>query len=346
MIIKIKERKYDFFNGVSINLKYDSVASTYSFNLFFNPENDEQRELLHVGHFHTARIEHEGELLITGPLLSTGFISSSKDELTSIGGYALPGVLTDCNIPLSLYPLQADGLNLREIAQKLINPFKLKMVIDPDVSSLMNKPYKKSTADEGQTISQYLIELATQRDIIISHTFDGELLFTKAKTNKEPILKIEPNGQKVTKMTLDFNGQNMHSDITVQKQADSDGGNESEFTIKNPFVPFVFRPKVLSQSSGDDNDSGEAARNALAAELKNLTLTIELDTWTIDDKVIQPNNIVSVLDPDIYLYTKTKWFIESVALTGNEKRQVSKLNCVLPSVYDKSTPVNIFENGQ
>ncbi len=343
MIIKIKNRKYDFFNGVLINLKYDSIASTFSFQAYFNPENDDQRELLHVAHYHIVKIEHENETLITGPILSNTFTNTSRDQLAKIGGYSSPGVLQDCNIPISLYPLQSDGLSLREIANKLVSAFKLEIIVDPDVDSLMDKTYTNSTAGESQTIQQYLTELANQRDIVLSHTVDGELLFTKAQTNKDPILKFEPGGSLFTNMELSFNGQAMHSDITVQKQADADGGSASESTIKNPYVPFVFRPKIISQNSGDDNDTGEAAKSALSAELKNLKLTIELDRWTVDDKVIQPNNIISVINPKVYLYTKTNWFIESVSLTGDNKRQVARLSCVLPSVYDKSTPVNIFE---
>ncbi len=343
MIIRVKNRKYDFFNGVTVNLKYDSIASTFSFNAYFNPENNDQRELLHVAHYHTVKIEHENELLITGPILSSTFRSAKKKQLTGIAGYSLPGVLDDCNVPISLYPLQSDGLSLREITQKLIVPFNLEMVIDSSVSSLMNKVYSNSTADEKQTIKQYLTELASQRNIILSHTDDGKLLFTKAQTNKRPIIEIEPGGQPFTSMELAFNGQGMHSTITVQKQADSDSGSAGQSEITNPFVPFTFRPKVISQSSGDDNDTSQAARNALSVELKNLKLTVVLDKWTIDNKIIRPNNIISVINPDVYLYTKTNWFIESVTLTGDNKSRIATLKCVLPPVYDQSTPINIFE---
>lgn len=343
MIIRVKNRKYDFFNSLSVNLKYDAIASTFSFKAEFNPNNEDQVELLHVGHFHTAIIEDDGDVLITGPILSNTFTTSKVVHLVGIGGYSLTGVLEDCNIPVSLYPLQSDGLNLLQIAQKLVEPFKLKIVVDSVVSALVNKVYTNTTAGEQQTIKQYLTELASQRNIILSHTRKGELLFTKAKTNQSPIIRIEPGGHKFSKMTMVFNGQAMHSDITVQKQADSDGGSASEATIKNPFVPFVFRSKVVSQSSGDDNDVNQAARNALSAELKNLTLTIELDSFRVDGNLIEPNNIVSVIDPNLMIFKKTNFFIEEVTFTGDPKREVSTLKCVLPSVYDDSKPVNIFE---
>jgi prophage tail gpP-like protein len=294
-----------------------------------------------IGHYHLCTIEHNDELVLTGYILSEGFSSSSNRKLVSIGGYSLPGVLEDCEIPPTFYPLQSDGLTLRQIAQKLINPFELKMIVDPAVAAKMDAVLEKSTAKESQNIKSYLTELASQKNIIISHNERGNLVFTEAKANKKPILNFD-GGIPFTSMDLSFNGQGMHSHLTVMKQADSDGGNAGEFTIQNPYVPFVYRPKVVTQSSGDDNDTEKAAQNLLADELKNLKLTIVTDRWEIDGKMIKPNNIISVTNPEVYLYKSTDWFIESIDFTGDEKQTVAKLNCVLPEVYNGQTPKYIF----
>jgi len=346
MIIKIKNKRYDFFNTVNINLRYDSVGSTFSFNAYFNPDNKDHRELFHVGHYHPITIEHMDELLISGIFLSETFRDSAKKLSTPFGGYSLPGVLEDCQIPTSIYPLESNGLSLREIAQKLVRPFKLQIVIDSSVRSRMNQVYDKTTANETQTISSYLSELASERNIILSHTPKGELLFTQANTTKKPIMDFNlPEGGSIpeTKMQLSFNGQRMHSIITVVKQADLDGGNAGQSSVKNPFVPFTFRPKVIVQNSGDDNNTLEVAKNALASELKNVKLTVTVDRWDIDGKTITPNNLISVIAPDLYLYSKTNWFIESVNLLGDNKKETAVLNCVLPEVFNGKTPIYIFE---
>jgi prophage tail gpP-like protein len=134
----------------------------------------------------------------------------------------------------------------------------------------------------------------------------------------------------------------MHSHITVMKQADSNGGNAGEFTIENPYVPFVYRPKVITQSSGDDNDTEKAARNILSDELKNLKLTIVTDRWEVNGKMLKPNNIISVTNPDIYLYKSADWFIESIDFVGDEKQTTATLHCVLPEVYNGKTPKYLF----
>lgn len=343
MILRIKNRRFDFFNSFNLNLKFDSVANAFSFNVYFDPENKDHRDLFHLGHYHTCTVEHEGQQLLSGFLLSHVLKNSSKKELSGIGGYSLTGVLEDCNIPPSLYPLQADGLSLKEIAQKLLKPFNLKFVIDSSVSSKMNSIYEETTASETATIKGYLTELAAQKNIIISNTVNGELLFTKANTKKNPIIDFN-DGIPATTYSLSFNGQAMHSQITALKEPDIDGGNSGEFTVTNPFVPFVFRPKVVTQSSGDDNDTESVAKQALAAEIKNISLDITTDRWLVDGNIIMPGNIITVTNPEIYLYNKTKWFIEEVNLIGNSKSTTATLKCVLPCVYDGSTPKNVFND--
>jgi prophage tail gpP-like protein len=218
------------------------------------------------------------------------------------------------------------------------------MVVDPSVASLMDKQYDKTTASESQTIKGYLTELAAQKNIIISHNQYGNVLFTRAKTKQQPILNYgEVGGAPFTNMNLSFNGQAMHSDITVIRQATKNNPNSGRATVKNPYVPYVYRPKVVVQTSGDDIDTEQAARNVLSAELKNLRLTIETDRWEIDGKIIKPNSIISVVNPKVYLFKKSNWFVESIDFKGDNKKTIATLNCVIPEVYNNDTPTYLFK---
>lgn len=339
---RIRNRKVEFFNNFTLNLKYDSVASSFSFNFLYDSNNKEHVELGVIGHYHIGKLEHNGQLLVTGYILSQGFTDSGKKQLANFSGYSLPGVLEDSNIPTILYPLQFDGLSLLQIARKLVDRFDLKVIVDPSVSSRINKVYDVSTANEKQSIKQYLSELASQRNIILSHDEKGNLLFTQSKATQKPILNFD-GGIPFTEMILTFNGQVMHSEITVMKQASSDGGNAGEATIKNPYVPFVYRPKVMVQNSGDDNDVSTTASMALAKELKGLKLVIKTDRWEVDGKIIKPNNIITVKNPNISLFKSSNWFIESVGLVGNEKKTTATLTCVLPEVYNGKVPEYLFK---
>jgi len=339
---RIRNREVKFFSKFQLELKYDAIASTFGFDFFYNPKNQEHVELACIGHYHLCTLEHNGQLVLSGIILSESFIDDSKKHLTTFSGYSLPGVLEDCNIPTSLYPLQSDGLSLKEIAQKLLKPFNLTMVIDSSVSSKMNEVYEKTTASEGQSIRQYLSELASQKNIVITHNEKGNVVFTQAKTKGDPIIRFT-GGVPFTSMKLTYDGQPMHSEITVIRQASRGGGNAGESTIKNPYVPFVYRPKVKTQSSGNDIDTESAARTALSEELKNMKLEIVTDRWEIDGIIIKPNNIITVKNENVYLFKETRWFIESVKLIGDENKMQAVLTCVIPEVYNQDNPKYIYK---
>lgn len=346
-----------FFSRFELNLKFDSIASTFSVDFYFDPSNPDHAEMATVSHFHECILEHNGETLITGYALSNFFKQSSKKELAKIAGYSKPGVLEDCDIPPIVNGveqskwLQYDGMTLREIAQQIIAPFKLKLVVDGVASKASNEQFtldekldkkiSKTTALESKNIKSYLMELAIQRNIILSHDVNGSLLFTEAKTNLAPLFHVEA-GVIATDISMSFNGQGIHSQITVVKQASSAGDDGAQFTIYNPYCPIVFRPRVVVQSSGDVNTIEDYAKNVLASELKNIVLTVTIDRWVIDGKVIKPNNTITVYSPENYIYEKTKFFIESVSFVGDSKQQIAVLTCVVPEVYNRQTPVNVF----
>lgn len=339
-------RKFDYFTDIRLALKYDSVGSVFSFSMFFNPENPEHRILTKPSSWQLAKIYENGQLLLTGFILQYGFSLSASKKLVTVSGYSIPGVLEDCQIPLSAYPLQNDNLSLRQIAEKILLPFQIKIKIDDEVSQEMEKPYSTTTASATSTVKDYFVELAKQRNIIVSHTEGGRVLFTKAKTDLAPIANFD-GGFSNTDISHVFNGQGMHSTITVLKQADIDGGNTGEYTLKNPYVPentTAFRPKVIIQSSGDDNDTEKACKNALAAELKSISVKVSLSDWYVDGVFMRPNTIVTVQSDELWIDKKVKLFVESVEYSSSPSSKTCVLTCVLPEVYSGNYPTNIYEN--
>lgn len=342
---RILNRTVQFFGKFDINLRFDSIGSDFSFDAYFNQNNEEHKLLFRPGRYNLARIGHNGELLITGFILSPNFSAQPTPTLSNFKGYSVPGVLEDSQIPMSAYPLQSDNLTLREISTKLLRPFQIRMDVDDSVSALMDQPYEKTTAEPTQSVKDYLCSLASQKNIIVSHTPKGHLHYTKAKADMLPIYKFS-NDIPGTTFALSFNGQGMHSEITVIKQADKDGGNAGQSTVFNPYVPkdtTAFRPKVIIQTAGTDNDTLSAAKNALAEELKNIVLTINTDRIVINGKVITPNQVVSVICPECFIYKPTNFFIEAVSLSGDPQKITGVLTCVPVEVYNGQAPKNIFE---
>lgn len=347
---RFKVRKVLFFNEFELSLNYDSFGSTFSFKYLFDPENPDHKELSCVSHNHECVVSHNGEVLITGFAMTQEYEHEPTKKMAVISGYSKPGLFTECQIPPDLYPLQSNGMSLAQVAKKITDrwsKWKIGLTIDPAVSDLANKAFKSVTAGETDTIDSFLTNLAQQKGLVLSHDEHGNLLITKAKTDQLPFMEFDrrvPAMIPLTGSKLTYNGSAMHSHITVMKQASSGGGNAGEVTIRNPYSPIVYRPKVVSQTSGDDIDTNEAALRELGKELdEGLKVTIKTDRWIgPDGKIIKPNSIITIFDPELYIYNKATLFVRSIDFSGNHEQTIATLNCVIPEAFNRKIPTSIF----
>ncbi len=260
-----------------------------------------------------------------------------------MAGYTTTGVLEDCEIPLQCYPLQTNRLTLLENCQRICKPFGINVVVDASVQEKANQKITKTTASESQSAKDYLAELCASRQILLSHTNKGELLLTQANTKQDPIYYF--NGpSKGFAFTLDINGQGMHSEIGALRQARkrAGGGTIGQTVINNPYVS-VFRTAVKKQTSGDNNaDTNTTARNILSDELKSIVLTIEIEDFYLNGLFVKPGQLISITNPELYIFSPTSFFIESVKYKQNSNENTATLTCYLPEVYNNETPKNIF----
>ena len=354
---RFENRRVFFFSQYRLQLNYNSPGSSFSLQMIFDPDNPEHKELACVTHYHEVELFYNDQKILTGVVTNNGFRHAPSKQLAGLSGYSKPGLLQDCSIPPEAYPLQCDGLSLNQIVRKMTaiwvdgihSAYGLKIKVDDAVQDRMNKVISKSTASETDTVFGYLNGLARQRDIIISHTPDGELLFTQSKTRSEPFMTIDttiPDGMRgITTIELDYDGTGLHSHIYVKGKASKSGDNASDETIRNPYVVgTVYRPIVISQSSGDDNDTISAARRALGKELENIKVRITTDRWEVKNQMILPNSTISIRDPEIYLYNKKNWFVQSVSYEGTPEKTTATINCVLPECFNGDKVESVFRN--
>lgn len=340
--LKISGQRFDFFNKFDVSLVYNSFASTFSFEGMIL--NESQKRLFKPLSYNDVQVLFGDEILLTGTGLNTSTSIENSQSLGGISGYSKTGILSDCEIPLSLYPLQSDGLSLRKIADKLIKPFGIKLIIDSSVETKVNKAYNISTCDSGQTIGDYITELAGQRDVIVTHDNNSNLVFTSLNV-KEPSVATYTEGMPTTKISLTVNGQGIHSIVTVQKQATIEIDIPGVKTVTNEMVS-KYRPTVKKQTSGDNNDTESSAEGVRASELRSISLVIETDRWKWTDgkriNIIKPNHIIEVESPSNFLPNRTRFFVEKIDYKGDSEGVNAIITCVLPEVYNGKTPKNIF----
>lgn len=342
----IGDTAFDKFLEFNLNLRYDSVASDFSFTVWFDSGNEAHRQAFKPGTYKPVKVYYNEDILLTGTVLNMSFVSNAQGNGLAISGYSLTGVLEDCQIPTSAYPLHSKGLDLKSITEKICSAFGINVIVDPTVSGKISKVFKNATATNQQSAKQYITDMAAQQGIIVTHDAWGNIILTECYTKATPLFDFT-DGIPGLELSLDFDGQKMHSDVTTLRQAKI--GSRS--TKKNPVVgqekvsnPYcnVFRPRVERQTAGDEHDTGKAARTNLSEELKGIGLKGNLNTWSINGVFVKPNQIITVENPDLFLFQKTRFFIESVSYKLDANGESCFLDCYLPEVYNQDTPKNIF----
>jgi len=340
MKIKINNVFYIHFNDFTLTSPLDSVASSFSFTVRYDPKNKEHRELFRPLAFHGVEFYNDkGQVFFTGTIVSHNFNSKESPDLVQLSGYSLPGILEDCTIPYSAYPLESLSSSLKEITEKILKNFGLVLRIDSSVAKEVNTPYKKSTAKPEGVVKDYLAKLAAQRNIILSHDIHGRLVYFRPDPDAKAIRFY--NKENTTRMGLDISGQGMHSELTIlRQQPGKDKSNVSASdTIKNQLVK-KYRPSVQLMTSGEETDTKAAVENYLADELKNIKLDIDINRWD----GMMTGDIIEVQNDEIFIHKKTRFMVASTTISENSDGRTMSISAVLPESFIGKTPKNIFDD--
>jgi prophage tail gpP-like protein len=362
--IVIDKKNIQFFTAGTINLKLDSIASTFEFAARFSAQNKEHQELFKPLQYKDVEIYNsKDKLIFTGTILNHRFKSNSGRELVIISGYSKSGILEDVTIPLSAYPLESNNRSLKDIAERLCGLFGIKVLISDQgktitdtiikdkptkvreksdfetIKSKSNVVFGRTSAGPTETVKDYLSKLAGQKNIILSHNEKGEVLLFQPDLLQKPKYFFT-KGNSIA-MSMDVNGQAMHSEINVVRQpSDENEGVSTVDSTKNTLIG-KYRPTTKILSSGVDTETKEAAENELASELKNISATVELQ-GLFDE--IYPGEIVNVHNHYIYNYAYNRWMVDSITLKFDEKSDTTTLNLVPPESFNGANPRNLFFN--
>ncbi|PXX26290.1 prophage tail gpP-like protein [Thalassospira sp. 11-3] len=337
MKIKINGSYLYHFSDVVVSLALDQVASTFSFFARFNPDNEQHKEIFKPLSFPKVEIyDDNNTLMLTGVIAVHAFKSQAEPSLVQLSGYSLPGVLEDCTIPVSAYPLESINRSLKDIAEKLTKIFNVSLFIDPGVQREAAAIYAKTVAEPTDTIKTYLAKLAAQRNIVLSHNPKGQLVLFRPDVSAQPVYFF--NKDNTLNMGFSVNGQGLHNEVSIIRQPSEKSGNASLVDTAKNLLVGAFRPTVGVLSSGITADTKKAADNKMAAELKNISLSVVREGYL----AIVPGQTVEAQNKEIYLYQRTRFVADNVTITKKETGYTTEINLVLPETFTGATPKNIF----
>lgn len=335
MRIVIDDKDYKFFTKYSVELNFSKVGSTFQFS-GTKPILTNQLTYPKVQIFRTNEEDNSEELILTGVLLNQPRTMSAKPSEYSFNGYSLTGVLEDCS--LSVDSTQFNKLSIKEIIEKVLSPFSLLLSYTDNVSEDINKSTEEVNANLTDTCKTFINSLVSQKNIILSHNNKGELLLTRKDLEEQTPAYTFVEGEKgFLSATLTINGQEMHSQIKVLREASSNP-DAAEFTIKNPYIVNSFRPLSKIQTSGDVFDVQKSARMELNKELARIRVTIESLIFVNSGETIIVNS------PTLGVDGYAVFLVETCKINGSISSETYTLNCALSDAYSSDSEIiNIFE---
>lgn len=336
--------EFKFWSSFNISRNIDTF-DTFSFDAPFG-ENAGIKSIIKPLQFKPGELFIDDELLSTIVLVNPLPTLGSEENSISVTGYAKPGVLNDCSVKHSDYPIEFTGQTLEQIAKTLAGLY------DVDVEfqgvplgsgsfpvSISGAPFEKVKLEVGQSPFDFLIELAKDRGFLISNTKPGKLLFWKAAKNPRTTT-LKQGHTPVISVTPNINPQGYYSEITGLSPGKL--GVDIEFesvTIDNTNLsvnrPLVY--KLKQQLSGADLQN--AVKWKMGLMIANaIKYSVSVEGLRDEHGLIwEPNTYINLTAPGAYIDNETTFLIDSLNLAKSDS-ETTAINLVLPEARSGEIP--------
>lgn len=331
----IDGERFRFWDQIKITRSIDSM-STVSFSAPFTADAQSFREAFKPLSFKLVQVTVGGIPLFTGTMVGVTPVLEKDKKTIEVSCYATPGVLNDCTPPASAFPLEFLDQDLKAIAKTLAAPFGLavEFLVDP------GPIFERVALDPGKKILAFLSELAKQRNLIISDSPSGKLVFLQSTADTAPVAVLSQGASPLLSVTPFFEPQDYHSHVTGIEPALIGGLAGAQFTVKNRHLPGVVRPLTFKAPDTLDADVKAAVDAKIGRMFGNaVSYAVLVSTWRDSNgKLWEPNTLINVTAPDAMIYNEYIFLIRSVVFDKDRATGTAVLTIVLPGAFSGRIP--------
>lgn len=306
----------------------------------FDHERDEVRRAFQPLAFPRVEVRVGDELVISGHVKDVAPNVDARMASVGVTVYSVAHELVEICPAVELLPLEFNGLDLRQIAAKLVTAsIGVESVFDGGKPGAV---FARVKAEPDSTIHSFLVDLALQRGFVLSDAPSGALLFRSEAPVGAPVARLE--GQPLVRVSATFDPPNWFSTITgrASRKAGSGGSRYTEF---NPLYRATHpRPFTLRLDDTESADVPRAAKAAIGRMVASVaTYTVEdLPTWRDPKGALwTPNTTVTVLAPEAMIYRETELLIRTVTLRQSPEAETATLTLVLPGTFGGKLPTGL-----
>lgn len=330
-------KQFSFFSSYSITENIDSLDS-FEFGGPFDEKQQVYRDAFRPLSYNQCAVYYGQDLIFNGVMIAPASESNIDSKTLSVVGYSRCGVLNDCPMPISKYPIEFLNQNIEQISKSMASPFGIpvEFQIDP------GNPFEKVAPEPEQKVLSFLSPLFQQRGILLTNNPQGELLGWKANIDGVPVASIKEGELPYISCKPAFDPQNYYSHITGLSPTEDEKPAE-KFTVENPFLVDrgVIRPFTYTVEDGKDTDlqaSVEAKVGRMFGNSGAYILTVVGHRDQNGDKW-KKNTLITLLAPGGMVYRETIFVIRKASTTRDaESGDTTVMNIVLPEAYTGNIP--------
>ena len=231
----------------------------------------EDKEAWRVSANQTAHLHIGKASMLQGYIDSVEASISANERSVQIRGRSKTCDLVDCSVT---GPNQYTNLNLKEIAEKVVAPFKIPVLFNASPGD----PFPLTTIQQGETVFNLLDRLARQRKLLIYPSPNGSLVFAKAGAQRASTQLVLGVNVLSGKSNYDFSNRFSTYEAKGQNIGWMGDGKETAAALGTASDLGVgrYRPLVLMAESVSDNGQSENRAAYEAALRKAQSLKVEL----------------------------------------------------------------------
>jgi prophage tail gpP-like protein len=334
--IIIDGNKFVGFTGYNIELSFDSLDK-FTFTAPYDTKIKELKDAITPFAFKSCEVYYNDILFFKGALLTPDPELTDQSSEITLHGYPLCGVLNDCMIPPTKYPLQCRGINIKSIAEAACEPYSIPVVFEGEVGP----DFTEVSIEPTEKILDFLSRLAKQRNLLFTNNEKGQLVFFNPKSEKAfvsftegktPLISLKPK----------FKAQDFYSHITGFGKTDSDYDSAS-WTYENKYLTSkgIIRHLSLTiddaETISDIENATKAHAGRMFADCVNFDLLCE-DHVNEKKEVFKKGMTVCVYAPKAMIFKETNFIARNIKLSKTKEGKTSEMELVLPGSYTGDIP--------
>jgi len=331
-------QRFGEWSDVELQFGLDSYSAV-SLSGPFDHERKEVRRAFQPLMFPRVTVSVGDELVLTGRVKDVSPSADANSSIVGVTVYSLAHELSEVCAPPALLPLEFNGFDLRQIADRMVAP-------SVGVATVIDGPpgarFARIRCEPDGVIHPFLVDLALQRGYVLSDLPNGDLLLRSEAATGAPVARLK--GQPLVRVSATFQPGSWFSSITGRASRRAGSGG-SRYTQGNPLYrasnPRSFTAAVGDTESADVPKACAAMVGRMVASVVAYTVE-DLPTWRDPSGSLwQPNTTVTLIAPEAMIYRETELVIRRVSLRQTAETETATLALVLPGSFGGTLPTEL-----